>query len=226
METREPETLHIPKKNPAVWPTVLHVEACPTLHLFNIVKAQPSTAISCVAAKKFNNRKDTVSIVIEGGSPSIPSQSVTQYDTIIITIPIKYWTGTSQVFLLPNSGQNIASTIGAHNSFTLKGQFTKLNSACCVYVMPLFCKSIGTAPANPSGIPCNVYRNNKTAMFSSSPLMLLLPSFGASPFSINSSFSGEFLRFVKVIIAALIALMFAVLNQDHTENKFFFLKTD
>lgn len=22
-----------PKKNPAVWPTVLHVEACPTLHL-------------------------------------------------------------------------------------------------------------------------------------------------------------------------------------------------
>lgn len=35
-----------PRKYPAVWPTELHVDAYPTFSLDNMVRAQPSTAIS------------------------------------------------------------------------------------------------------------------------------------------------------------------------------------
>lgn len=55
------------------------------------------------------------------------SSNITIY--IIIYLPIKYCTGTSQVFLLPNFGQNKESTIGAHNNFKLNGHVEKLNSA-------------------------------------------------------------------------------------------------
>lgn len=40
-----------PRKYPAVWPTELHVEAYPTFALDNIVRAQPSTAMSLEAKK-------------------------------------------------------------------------------------------------------------------------------------------------------------------------------
>lgn len=40
-----------PRKYPAVWPTELHVEAYPTFSLDNMVRAQPSTAMSFEAEK-------------------------------------------------------------------------------------------------------------------------------------------------------------------------------
>lgn len=44
-----------------------NVEAYPTFFLDNIVKAQPSTAMSCVAAKKFNGRKTHIKKKTLGG---------------------------------------------------------------------------------------------------------------------------------------------------------------
>ena len=49
-----------PIKYPAVWPTVLHVDAYPRFGLDSIVNAQPSTAMSCVAARKFRAKNDAV----------------------------------------------------------------------------------------------------------------------------------------------------------------------
>ena len=62
--------------------------------------------------------------------------------------PIRYWTGTSQVFLRPNEATYSESTEkefderyqdmmmnlprGAHNNLTEKGQNAKLNSPCCL----------------------------------------------------------------------------------------------
>ena len=41
-------------------------------------------------------------------------------------MPIKYWTGMSQLFLRPILLKNKLSTIGAHNNFKLNGQNAKL----------------------------------------------------------------------------------------------------
>ena len=51
-----------PKKYPAVWPTELHVEAYATFLVDSIVSAQPSVAISCVAARKHNEKNKAVSL--------------------------------------------------------------------------------------------------------------------------------------------------------------------
>lgn len=45
-------------------------------------------------------------------------------------MPIKYWVGINQVFLLPNFWEKIESTMGAQKSFNENGHCTKLNSAC------------------------------------------------------------------------------------------------
>ena len=66
-----------------------------------------------------------------------------------MVMPMRYWTGTSHVFLLPKEERKQESTeiqklliflielgfpipMGAHNNLTEKGQNAKLNSACCL----------------------------------------------------------------------------------------------
>ena len=72
-------------------------------HLDNIVKAQPSTAMSCVAARKFNMKKMHVSnkILTSAVLSESPRTSVTWPDSVNMNTPIRYCVGTSHVFRRP-----------------------------------------------------------------------------------------------------------------------------
>lgn len=101
-------------------------------YLLSIVSAHPSTAISCVAARKLRQKKQNVRIAMFGACMfkwSVPNQSSTLPDRKIIKNPIRYCAGISHDFLRPNRVENNESTIGAQRSFTLNGQWTKLNCA-------------------------------------------------------------------------------------------------
>ena len=100
------------------------------LHLDSMVKAHPSTAISWVAEKMYIKKNNRVRMVTLGGSPWSPNRVLTEYDRNNIKRPIRYCIGTSQVLRLPILGMNKESTIGAQRSLILKGQYTKLNTAC------------------------------------------------------------------------------------------------
>lgn len=102
-------------------------------YLWSIVSAHPSTTISCVAARKLRQKKKHVRTIMLGEwvlEWSGPNQSSTLPERKIIKTPMRYCAGTSHDFLLPNRDEKNESTIGAHISFTLNGQWTKLNSAC------------------------------------------------------------------------------------------------
>lgn len=101
-------------------------------YLWSIVSAHPSTAISCVAARKLRQKKQNVRRAMFGACMlrwSLPNQSSTLPDRKIIKSPIRYCAGISHDFLRPNRDENNESTTGAQTSFTLNGQWTKLKCA-------------------------------------------------------------------------------------------------
>lgn len=91
------------------------------LHLFSIVRAQPSTAMSCVASKKHNTKKMIVSGRICGvlSTPS-PISSLINGDNTNINTPMRSCVGINQLLRLPKRLMYKESTSGAHKSFTLK----------------------------------------------------------------------------------------------------------
>jgi hypothetical protein len=77
-------------------------------------------------------KKQNVRIAMFGACAldwSPPNQSSTLPDRKIIKNPMRYCDGISHDFLRPNRAENNESTTGAHRSFTLNGQWTKLNCA-------------------------------------------------------------------------------------------------
>ena len=67
----------LPKKYPAVCPTVLQVDAQPTFRLESMVSAHPSTAMSWVAVKTFIIKNMAVRVKMSGEELSSPIQLFT-----------------------------------------------------------------------------------------------------------------------------------------------------
>ena len=77
------------RKYPAVCPTELQVEAWPTLWRLSMVSAQPSTAMSCVAARKFRKKNMHVRVSTSGARSSPPRYFSTLNDIANIVKPGK-----------------------------------------------------------------------------------------------------------------------------------------
>mmetsp|Transcript_44434 Transcript_44434/g.50168 ORF Transcript_44434/g.50168 Transcript_44434/m.50168 type:complete len:246 (-) Transcript_44434:389-1126(-) len=133
------------KKYPIFCPIELQIGPLPRFFLDNIVKAHPSTAISCVAIKKYKAKKKAVTplmfmvatlsfiVPIESAFPN-PNCRSTKSDPPTMISPARVWIGINHDFRRPKRLKKHASTIGAHNNLSENGQLHSANIAMASYV--------------------------------------------------------------------------------------------
>mmetsp|Transcript_8845 Transcript_8845/g.22266 ORF Transcript_8845/g.22266 Transcript_8845/m.22266 type:complete len:457 (-) Transcript_8845:671-2041(-) len=130
------------RKYPMFCPIELQIGPRPRFFFDNIVNAHPSTAISCVAIKKYKTKKNVVTprTFIDADDESVsppddvnPNWFSTNCAPKIMISPAADWTGTNHDFLRPKRLKYTASTIGAHNNLSENGQLHKLKIAFALY---------------------------------------------------------------------------------------------
>ena len=131
------------------------------------MRAQPSTAMSCVATRKYRTKNDAVrphtsmcgTLVVAAAASGAPPNTASMRDPRISMIaPVTNWTGTIHDFRRPRPKRRVysASTTGAHSSFKEYGQLESPNVAWSRKPAPRACKNRGMLLASPMGMPCSV----------------------------------------------------------------------
>lgn len=131
------------------------------------MRAQPSTAISCVAHRK--TRKNHHHVNTHTPDPSLAPAAIimsfTRPPRYNIPIPEQTCIGKIQLFLLPNLELQTASTMGLHSSLSEYGYDASEKTPICPYERCCLSRK-GTDPeANPIGIPCKKYRSTRSKKF-------------------------------------------------------------